>query len=50
MITTWTIRTIEQGVSKVLQYVHYKSLNKLVIREIDNSGIPIDIVKTIHYI
>lgn len=51
MITTWTKETIVDGVSKLLQYVHYRSQSKLVIRELNrNTGEPIDIVKIIHYI
>ena len=51
MITTWTKETIENGVSKLLQYVHYRSLNKMVIRELNRTtGEPVDIVKIVHYI
>lgn len=51
MITIWTKEVIENGVSKLLQYVHYKSLKKLVVRELDrNTKIPVEIVKIVHYI
>ena len=51
MITTWTKETIDNGVYKLLQYVNYKRLNKLVIRELDRvTGEPIDIVKVVHYL
>jgi len=51
MITIWTKETVENGVCKLLQYVNYKRLNKLVIRELDRvTGEPIDIVKVVHYL
>jgi hypothetical protein len=51
MISTWTKETLVDGVSKLLQYVHYKSMKKLVIRELNrNTGEPIDIVKVVHYL
>jgi hypothetical protein len=51
MITTWTKETFENGVSKLLQYVHYGKENKTVIRELNRrTGEPIYIVKIIHYI
>lgn len=51
MITIWTRESMVNGVSKLLQYVHYKSLKKMVIRELNrNTGEPVDIVKIVHYI
>jgi hypothetical protein len=51
MISTWTKETIDNGVYKLLQYVHYGKQNKTVIRELNRrTGEPIYIVKIIHYI
>ena len=47
----WTKEVIKDGKSKLLQYVNYTRLKKLVIRELDKrTGEPIDIVKTVHYL
>lgn len=47
----WTNEVLLDGTSKLLQYVHYLRLNKLVIRELDRlTGEPVELVKIVHYL